>query len=173
MRAALGSPCVVNAIVMPPLHSRQTLHTMIKCNMTCVTLLTWANHIFALVIVFHLNIQYIQLRSVTTYLHTHTLVHTYTHTYIHTHAHTHTHIHSLTHTYTHTHTQKMNALTPEDLHITPAIAEKSWDHSPYVTDSPSICMEVFECPEFSVGVFVLKPKKTMPLHDHPGMHGIL
>ncbi len=67
----------------------------------------------------------------------------------------------------------MNALTAEDLNISQTLAAKQWDYHPYVMDAPAACMEVYECPEFSVGIFMLKPNKVMPLHDHPGMHGVM
>lgn len=77
-------------------------------------------------------------------------------------------------THTHTHTRAQIAiLTAEDFKITPALADNQWDYPPYVTDAPASCMDVYECEDFSVGIFFLKPNKTMPFHDHPGMHGVM
>lgn len=67
----------------------------------------------------------------------------------------------------------LNLLTPGDFNVTPAVVDRQWDYRPYVTDSPASCMEIYQCPEFSVGIFLLKPQKAMPLHDHPGMHGVM
>ena len=67
----------------------------------------------------------------------------------------------------------MCKLTAEDFKVTPELADRSWDYPPFVKDSPACCMEVYECPDFSIGIFLLKPKKSMPLHDHPGMHGVM
>ena len=67
----------------------------------------------------------------------------------------------------------MNQLKAEDFDISPKIADRRWDYPPHVLDSPASCMEVYECPDFSVGIFFLKPRKSMPLHDHPGMHGAM
>jgi len=67
----------------------------------------------------------------------------------------------------------MSAVTAEDLKLNRSVADQRWDYLPYVADAPAACMDVFECPEFSVGIFMLKPHKAIPLHDHPGMHGIM
>ncbi len=64
-------------------------------------------------------------------------------------------------------------MTAEDFNVTPSLASKSWDYHPYVVDSPAACIEVLEHSDFSIGIFVLKPNKAMPLHDHPGMYGIM
>lgn len=67
----------------------------------------------------------------------------------------------------------VSTITAEDFRITPSLAEKQWDYLHYVSNSPSACMEVYECPQFSLGIFLIKPNKSMPLHDHPGMHGVM
>jgi cysteamine dioxygenase len=59
------------------------------------------------------------------------------------------------------------------VNVNASLADRKWDYHPYVADSPAACMEVYECPGFSIGIFLLKPHKCMPLHDHPGMHGIM
>ena len=68
---------------------------------------------------------------------------------------------------------QMCKLTAEDFKVTPELADRSWDYPPFVKDSPACCMEVYECSDFSIGIFLLKPKMSMPLHDHPGMHGVM
>ncbi|XP_073541509.1 2-aminoethanethiol dioxygenase [Phyllobates terribilis] len=59
----------------------------------------------------------------------------------------------------------------EDLKIRPrksAQAPVSAPHSPPVT-----YMHICETDGFSMGVFLLKGGSSIPLHDHPGMHGML
>lgn len=67
----------------------------------------------------------------------------------------------------------VSTVTADDFNVTPSLADKQWDYLPYVSNSPAACMEVYECPHFSVGIFLIKPNQSMPLHDHPGMHGIM
>ncbi|KAG8435586.1 hypothetical protein GDO86_013501 [Hymenochirus boettgeri] len=38
---------------------------------------------------------------------------------------------------------------------------------------PVTYMHICETPCFSLGVFLLRPGASIPLHDHPGMHGLL
>lgn len=68
---------------------------------------------------------------------------------------------------------QVSTITAEDFNVTPVLASRPWDFHPYVMDSQAACMVVYECPGFSMGIFLLKPNKCMPLHDHPGMHGIM
>ena len=39
--------------------------------------------------------------------------------------------------------------------------------------APVIYMHICETEVFSMGVFVLRPGASIPLHDHPGMNGML
>ena len=66
---------------------------------------------------------------------------------------------------------QMACVTPEDFNLTFSTFSKAWDYSPYVKDAPASCMDVYECSEFSMSIFMMKPNKSMPLHDHPEMHG--
>lgn len=44
----------------------------------------------------------------------------------------------------------------------------------YVRDVPPVTyMHICETDHFSMGVFLLKTGASIPLHDHPGMHGML
>eukprot|EP00731_Ephydatia_muelleri_P022452 Em0015g35a len=67
----------------------------------------------------------------------------------------------------------MASVTFEDFNLSPSVLGKVWDYSPYVKDAPASCMDVYECTEFSVSIFMMKPNKYMPLHDHPEMHGTM
>lgn len=42
------------------------------------------------------------------------------------------------------------------------------------TQSAPMCvMDVFEDQDITIAIFLLKNGVTMPMHDHPGMHGLL
>nr|XP_044993443.1 2-aminoethanethiol dioxygenase [Jaculus jaculus] len=58
----------------------------------------------------------------------------------------------------------------EDLNIAPRQAPRQPlpPHLPPVT-----YMHIYETDGFSLGVFLLKSGTSIPLHDHPGMHGML
>ncbi|XP_028845541.1 2-aminoethanethiol (cysteamine) dioxygenase b [Denticeps clupeoides] len=60
-------------------------------------------------------------------------------------------------------------VTAADLNIAPRAAGGApAAHSPPVT-----YMHICETEAFSMGVFLLKGGTSIPLHDHPGMHGML
>lgn len=65
----------------------------------------------------------------------------------------------------------LTQLRASDLKITQRkikSSSKSQQHSPPVT-----YMHICETKVFSMGVFLLKPGASIPLHDHPGMNGLL
>ena len=68
---------------------------------------------------------------------------------------------------------QMKLLKAEDFNLTPEVTQKSWDFPPFIVNSPAAFMEVHESDLFSVGIFMLKPQRTMPFHDHPGMFGLM
>ncbi|XP_012694709.2 2-aminoethanethiol (cysteamine) dioxygenase a [Clupea harengus] len=57
-----------------------------------------------------------------------------------------------------------------DLKITPP---KSKGSMPSVHNPPVTYMHICETDAFSMGVFLLKRGASIPLHDHPGMNGVL
>lgn len=59
----------------------------------------------------------------------------------------------------------VSALRAADLRVAP---RKGSPQSPPVT-----YMHICETPAFSMGVFVLRAGASIPLHDHPGMNGML
>ena len=67
----------------------------------------------------------------------------------------------------------MKKITPEDLNISPQLIKESWDFPPFVVNAKASCMDVYECPDFSIGIFMMKANAKMPLHDHPHMHGMM
>ncbi|XP_047458591.1 2-aminoethanethiol (cysteamine) dioxygenase b [Mugil cephalus] len=65
----------------------------------------------------------------------------------------------------------MTEVRAADLKLTPRRAE---DSSPGKPPPPPVTyMHICETDHFSMGVFLLKSGASIPLHDHPGMHGML
>lgn len=64
----------------------------------------------------------------------------------------------------------LSQVRAEDLNIAPrkATLQPPPPHLPPVT-----YMHIYETEGFSLGVFLLKSGTSIPLHDHPGMHGML
>ena len=69
----------------------------------------------------------------------------------------------------------MNSVKPEDFNVSPAIADKEWVYQQGVDvyRANAACMDVGQCKDFSIGIFLLKDGCGLPLHDHPGMHGCM
>jgi len=69
----------------------------------------------------------------------------------------------------------MNAVKPEDFNVSPTIADKEWVYQQGVDvyRANAACMDVGQCKDFSIGIFLLKDGCGLPLHDHPGMHGCM
>ncbi|XP_049646579.1 2-aminoethanethiol dioxygenase [Suncus etruscus] len=63
----------------------------------------------------------------------------------------------------------LSQVRAEDLNIAPRLAATS----PPPKSPPVTYMHIHESPGFSLGVFLLKSGARIPLHDHPGMHGML
>lgn len=61
-----------------------------------------------------------------------------------------------------------------DLKLVPRRADSSAAAVPYHHGAPPVTyMHICETDHFSMGVFLLKSGASIPLHDHPGMHGML
>ncbi|GAB1860264.1 2-aminoethanethiol dioxygenase [Camponotus japonicus] len=62
----------------------------------------------------------------------------------------------------------MNKITAEDVKLDKNILD-------YVSRQPApMCvMDIFENKDITIAIFILKHGITMPMHDHPGMHGLL
>ncbi|XP_029282102.1 2-aminoethanethiol dioxygenase-like isoform X2 [Cottoperca gobio] len=77
------------------------------------------------------------------------------------------------------HQSKLRSLMTEvraaDLKLVPRRADDSSPVLPYQHHGgpPVTYMHICETDQFSMGVFLLKSGASIPLHDHPGMHGIL
>lgn len=62
----------------------------------------------------------------------------------------------------------MNRIKAEDVGLKKQILEN------VKTQSEPLCViDIYENKDFSISIFILKHGFTMPLHDHPGMHGFL
>lgn len=65
----------------------------------------------------------------------------------------------------------MTEVRAADLKLVP---RRSDDGAPRLHGAPPVTyMHICETDHFSMGVFLLKSGASIPLHDHPGMHGIL
>lgn len=72
----------------------------------------------------------------------------------------------------------MTEVRAADLKLVPRRADGSSPgvspHLPYHHGGPPVTyMHICETDHFSMGVFLLKSGASIPLHDHPGMHGML
>ncbi|KAJ8013661.1 hypothetical protein DPEC_G00032120 [Dallia pectoralis] len=64
----------------------------------------------------------------------------------------------------------LNQVSAADLNIAPRCNPSRSKSTP----KPTVTyMHICETPSFSMGVFLLDSGATIPLHDHPGMHGML
>lgn len=62
----------------------------------------------------------------------------------------------------------INKITAEDVKLDKNVLD-------YVNKQPApMCvMDIFENSDITIAIFILKHGVTMPMHDHPGMHGLL
>lgn len=65
----------------------------------------------------------------------------------------------------------MSDVCAADLKLVPRKADSSAPARSY--QPPVTYMHICETDHFSMGVFLLKNGSSIPLHDHPGMHGVL
>ncbi|XP_033991795.1 2-aminoethanethiol (cysteamine) dioxygenase b [Trematomus bernacchii] len=66
----------------------------------------------------------------------------------------------------------MTEIRASDLQLVPRRSDDIPSGLPY-HDPPVTYMHICETDQFSMGVFLLKNGASIPLHDHPGMHGML
>ncbi|TDH01622.1 hypothetical protein EPR50_G00182250 [Perca flavescens] len=66
----------------------------------------------------------------------------------------------------------MTEVRAADLKLVPRRADNN-NVSPSLRGPPVTYMHICETDQFSMGVFLLKSGASIPLHDHPGMHGML
>ena len=66
---------------------------------------------------------------------------------------------------------QMQGLRIEDFDLTEKVAEKDWTVK-YVKFK-SAWLEIEQKEDYTVCLFFLRPNYVIPLHDHPGMHGVV
>lgn len=62
----------------------------------------------------------------------------------------------------------INEIKADDVKLTPDVLRYVQFQS-----APMCFIDIFENEDISISVFILKHGVTMPIHDHPGMHGLL
>ncbi|XP_033836041.1 2-aminoethanethiol (cysteamine) dioxygenase b [Periophthalmus magnuspinnatus] len=68
----------------------------------------------------------------------------------------------------------MSEVSAADLKLVPPKADSSGGTSPARSYQPPVTyMHICETDHFSMGIFLLKSGTSIPLHDHPGMYGML
>lgn len=67
----------------------------------------------------------------------------------------------------------VTAIRAADLKLTPPNSKPSSVASAGLQSPPVSYMHICETEMFSMGVFLLKTGASIPLHDHPGMNGML
>lgn len=67
----------------------------------------------------------------------------------------------------------VTAIRAADLKLTPRNSKTSSVASAGLQSPPVSYMHICETEVFSMGVFLLKSGASLPLHDHPGMNGML
>lgn len=68
-------------------------------------------------------------------------------------------------------TKLMNKISLDDVRINPVLLSNVVWEKP--NKAPATYVHIYEDLNMTVGVFVLKPGLVLPLHDHPGMHGLI
>ncbi|CAG9856242.1 unnamed protein product [Phyllotreta striolata] len=64
-------------------------------------------------------------------------------------------------------------ITAEDLNFDIAFASAPADSDPTIPVAPITYIHIFQDGVLSIGIFVLKADKTIPLHNHPDMYGLV
>ena len=62
----------------------------------------------------------------------------------------------------------MNKITAEDVNLNKQVLDFI-----QIQPAPMCVIDIFENKDLTISVFILKHGVTMPMHDHPGMHGFL
>ncbi|XP_031847232.1 2-aminoethanethiol dioxygenase [Nomia melanderi] len=62
----------------------------------------------------------------------------------------------------------MNKITAEDVNLNKQILDFI-----QIQAAPMCVIDIFENKDLTISIFILKHGVTMPMHDHPGMHGFL
>ncbi|XP_033322655.1 2-aminoethanethiol dioxygenase [Megalopta genalis] len=62
----------------------------------------------------------------------------------------------------------MNKITAEDVNLNKQVLDFI-----QIQSAPMCVIDIFENKDLTISIFILKHGVTMPMHDHPGMHGFL
>lgn len=66
----------------------------------------------------------------------------------------------------------VSAMTASDVNVAVPSPEIQVETSK-VLRTPVSHINIYECPHFTIGIFIVRKGMSMPLHDHPGMTGLL
>ncbi|XP_029212600.2 2-aminoethanethiol dioxygenase-like [Acropora muricata] len=64
----------------------------------------------------------------------------------------------------------LDGITAEDINLVVGTSKERSNGS--YSKAPATHVSIFECPFFTLAVFILKKGCSIPLHDHPGMFGL-
>lgn len=67
----------------------------------------------------------------------------------------------------------MNRLTARDLNLDSALVRDATPFDPASGLAPVTFVDIWKDEDFSMSIFILKPGTRLPMHDHPGMHGLI
>ncbi|KAK3742991.1 hypothetical protein QZH41_017408 [Actinostola sp. cb2023] len=65
---------------------------------------------------------------------------------------------------------QLDSLTPEDINLT--VPNEQSEELIQRNAAPVSHIGIYECPFFSMGIFIIKNGCEIPLHDHPDMYGL-
>lgn len=64
----------------------------------------------------------------------------------------------------------LDSITADDIKL--SVPDPFEQNNGSFTEAPATHISIFECPFFSLGVFILRKGCSIPLHDHPDMFGL-
>ena len=65
---------------------------------------------------------------------------------------------------------QLDSITADDIKL--SVPDPLEQNNGSFTEAPATHVSIFECPFFSLGVFILRKGCSIPLHDHPDMFGL-
>ena len=67
----------------------------------------------------------------------------------------------------------ISRLTAQDVNLDRALVRDSAPFDPDSGQAPVTFIDIWKDEHFSMSIFILKPGTRLPMHDHPGMHGLI
>ncbi|XP_042857228.1 2-aminoethanethiol dioxygenase-like [Penaeus japonicus] len=67
----------------------------------------------------------------------------------------------------------LNTIKAEDINLDPSLLQDRGTFNPSRDGAPVTYMQLYEDSDVTICVFILKKGVRLPMHDHPGMHGLL